>query len=209
VDTAPDLIDTLNLILSREGVQPFGFDEARTMIGAGVRPLIERGLQARHADLPNKLVDRLFEDFLEHYAAHIADRSRPFPGAAETIDQLASSGFLLAICTNKLEWLSKKLLDELGLSSKFAAICGQDTFAVKKPDAEMLYQTIRAARGDRQRTVMVGDSETDIRLARNAGVPVIAVDFGYTPTPIASHGPNATIGHFSQLIPAVRALPGF
>src|SRR5581483_10742419 len=138
VDTAPDLIDTLNVILSREGLEPVAFDEARPMIGGGVRPLLERALRTRHADLPNTVVDRLFGDFLEHYAAHIADRSRPFPGAVDAIDHLASSGFRLAICTNKLEWLSKRLLDELHLGSKFAAVCGQDTFGVKKPDAEVL-----------------------------------------------------------------------
>jgi phosphoglycolate phosphatase len=209
VDTAPDLIDTLNVILAREGLEPVAFDQARTMIGAGVRPLLERGLRARHANLPTELVDRLFEDFLDHYAIHIADRSRPFPGAVEMLDHLATRGFLLAICTNKLEWLSRKLLDALKLSAKFQTICGQDTFGVRKPDARVLGHTVHAARGDPRRTIMIGDSETDVRLARNAGVPVIAVDFGYTEKPVASFRPDVTISHFNELVAAIDSLPGF
>jgi phosphoglycolate phosphatase len=206
VDTAPDLIGTLNVILSREGLAPLSMAEARPLIGAGVRPLLERGLGKRQVGGEEGLLDRLFADFLEHYAAHIAERSRPFPGVEEMLDQLSARGFLLAVCTNKLEWLSVRLLEALKLGSKFRVICGQDTFGLKKPDAEFLRRTIRAAGGAENRTIMVGDSETDIRLARNAGVPAIAVDFGYTETPVARFEPDATISHFDQLPAALARL---
>src|SRR5690606_2056953 len=98
--------------------------------------------------------------------------------------RLEKQGFRFAVCTNKLEWLSVRLLDALDLSHRFAAICGQDTFGTPKPNPEMLRRTVRRAGGDPQDALMVGDSVTDIDTARAAGVPVIAVDFGYTETPV-------------------------
>lgn len=206
VDTAPDLVDTLNIILTRENAPPVAFDEARTMIGGGALALLKRGLEASGQSASPENLRRLFADFLDHYAAHIADRSRPFPGCEAALDRLGAAGCRLAVCTNKLEWLSRKLLDELNLTHRFSVICGQDTFGVQKPDPAVWTRTVTAAGGDGARAVMVGDSETDIRLARAAGVPVVAVDFGYTETPIASFQPDRTIGHFNELGPAVEEL---
>src|ERR1700754_4062258 len=106
VDTAPDLIDALNAILVREGLSPVAYDDARPMIGGGARMMMERGLAARGRDLSKPAVDRLYADFVAHYADHIADRSRPFPGLETALDQLAARGCVLTVCTNKLEWLS-------------------------------------------------------------------------------------------------------
>ena len=117
--------------------------------------------------LPPDEIDGLFEEYLELYAAHIADRSRPFPGLEAALDALAAQGCILAVCTNKLEWLSVRLLDALGLSARFAAICGQDTFPMRKPDPEMLRLTVARA-GGRSTAVMVGDSMTDVLTAKNA-----------------------------------------
>jgi phosphoglycolate phosphatase len=208
VDTAPDLVDTLNVILAREGLPPVPFDDARTMIGGGARAMLERGLRESGRTSPKDLVDRLFGHFLEHYAAHVADRSRPFPGAEAALDGLAAAGFHVAICTNKLEWLTRKLLDELKLTRMFCAIVGQDTFGVAKPDPAILHRLMAGAGADPARTIMVGDSETDIRVARAAAVPVIAVDFGYTEQPVATFKPDAVIGHFDRLIPAIESLIG-
>ncbi len=204
VDTAPDLIDTLNFILRREGLTPVAYDEARTMIGGGARAMLERGLGARGEPVPAGEHERLFADFIAHYSAHIADRSRPFPGVEDALEALAQSGFVLAVCTNKLEWLSRKLLDTLRLTDRFAAICGQDTFGVQKPNPLVWRKTIAAAQGDAARAVMIGDSGTDVALARAAGVPVIAVDFGYTERPIETFRPDRTISHFDRLVPAIH-----
>ena len=148
IDTAPDLIGTLNVILAREGLPAVPYETARSMIGGGARGMIERGLAAEGRGASKPEVDRLFAAFIEHYAAHIADGSRPFPQLNSALDRLATDGFRLAVCTNKLEWLAVRLLDALGLSSRFAAICGQDTFGVQKPDPEMLRRTIARAGGD-------------------------------------------------------------
>jgi len=208
VDTAPDLIDTLNAILTREGFAPIPFDDARAAIGGGAKLLLERGLSRTGAHVPPERLDALYQDFLSYYAAHIADRSRPFPGLDAALDALAADGFKLAVCTNKLEWLSVRLLDALDLRRRFAAICGQDTFGVAKPDPRILRRTIAAAGGDASRAVMVGDSATDIATARAAGVPVIAVDFGYTDTPVGKLGPDRVISRFDDLPEAVAALAG-
>jgi len=206
IDTAPDLIDTLNVILARHDVAPVAFNEARTMIGAGVKPLLQRGLASKGVQLPPEEIDRLFAEYLEVYAAHIADRSRPFPGLERALDGLTAQGCRLAVCTNKLEWLSVRLLDVFGLSPRFAAICGQDTFTMRKPDPDMLRLTIARAGGDTGHAVMVGDSMTDVATARAAAVPVIAVDFGYTETPPAELGADRLISHFDALPAAVAAL---
>jgi phosphoglycolate phosphatase len=206
VDTAPDLIDTLNLIFTRHGLPGLPFETARALIGRGARAMIERALAAEGRNSSPADVDQLYAPFIAHYAAHIADRSRPYPQVEMALDRLAAEGHRLAVCTNKLEFLSKHLLDTLRLAGRFAAICGQDTFGVQKPDPEIFLQTVRRAGGDPKRAVMIGDSETDIRTARAAGAPVIAVDFGYTDAPVATLRPDWIIGSFAALPAAIADL---
>jgi len=206
VDTAPDLIETLNVVFTRDGLPPLDYAAARDMIGGGARRMIESALKLQGLVLTEGVVDRLFADFIAHYRAHVADRSQPFPGLDAALDRLAPRGCQFAVCTNKLESLSRLLLEALGLSRRFAAICGQDTFGMQKPDPEILRRTIRAAGDALQRAVMVGDSGTDIATARAAGVPVVAVDFGYSETPVRELGPDRVISHFDHLADAVFAL---
>ncbi|WP_407180877.1 HAD family hydrolase [Bradyrhizobium sp. STM 3562] len=206
VDTAPDLISALNFVLEREGLPAVPLASARKMIGAGARKLIERGLEAEGRFTSAEDVTRLTADFIDHYADHIADASRPFEGLEEALDDLAAGGHLLAVCTNKLEWLSKRLLDQLGLSGRFAAICGADTFGVSKPDPAILRQTVGRAGGEVSSTIMVGDSGTDVGVARRASVPVIGVSFGYTDVPIAELKPDRVIHHMRDLPSAVEDL---
>ena len=203
VDTAPDLVATLNVIFAREGVPPVDYDAARNMVGGGARAMIERGLAADGRKLAATEIDRLVGDFIAHYAAHIADRSRPFPGLEAALDDLAARGCRFAVCTNKLEWLSVRLLDALSLSQRFVAICGADTFGMSKPNPELLRRTIARADGHPDRAVMVGDSISDIATARAAGVPVVAVDYGYTETPVGEFGPDRVISALPDLPNAV------
>jgi phosphoglycolate phosphatase len=206
VDTAPDLVATLNIVFAREGLPPVPYQEARTMIGGGARRMIERGLAAEGRPIVREDVDRMFDEFIEYYSAHIADESRPFPGLENALDALAGKGARFAVCTNKLEGLSKKLLDVLGLAPRFTAICGQDTFGVQKPDPAILRRTIAQAGGEPSRTIMVGDSGNDVDVARAAAVPVIAVDFGYTEVPVSRLEPDRIISHFDELPEAVASL---
>ena len=204
VDTAPDLIDTLNVVLGREGVPPVRYDRARTLIGHGARRMIEGGLAlAGRTDCD---VERMLADFITHYADHVADRSQPFPGVEWALDTLAERGCTLAVCTNKLEWLSVRLLASLGLAGRFAAICGPDTFGVQKPHPGALLGTLQRAGGSRDLAVMVGDSQTDIATARAALVPVVAVDFGYTVIPVAELEPDKIISTYNALPGTIAAL---
>ena len=157
IDTAPDLIDTLNMVFAREGWPPVPYETARNMIGGGARMMITRGIAAEGIVLAPTKLEQLFADFIAHYAEHVADRSRPFPGLIEALDRLASDGYRFAVCTNKLERLSVLLLKQLRLADRFAAICGQDTFGVQKPDPEVLRRTIAAAGGSLTQAVMIGD----------------------------------------------------
>jgi phosphoglycolate phosphatase len=199
VDTAPDLIETLNVVLGREGLPAIGYDEARLLVGGGARRMIERGVASEgHARTAADL-DRMFKDFIAYYADHVADRSRAFPGVAEALDTLAARGCRFAVCTNKLEWLSVRLLKALGLADRFVAICGQDTFGIQKPHPDALHATLRKAGGTISRAVMVGDSQIDIATAQAAGMPIIAVDFGYTDVPVTQLAPDRIISHFNAL----------
>ena len=206
VDTAPDLIETLNVVFAREGLPAVDYAAARNMIGGGARRMIESGLKFDGRPPDAGTLDRMFNDFISYYAAHVADRSRPFPGLEKALDLLAAKGCRFAVCTNKLEGLSRLLLEALGLTGRFEAICGQDTFHIQKPDPEILRRTIEAAGGDTRHAIMVGDSGTDIATARAAGIPVVAVDFGYSETPIAELGADRLISHFDDLAAAVLEL---
>jgi phosphoglycolate phosphatase len=188
---------------------PVPYEEARRLIGGGAKMMIERALQTEGRICTPAALDQLYGEFVAHYADRIADRSRPFPGLEPALNALAARGHRLAVCTNKLEWLSLRLLHALGLAAYFAAICGQDTFGVQKPDPEMLRRTIACAGGRWECAVMVGDSATDIQTARAARVPIVGVDFGYTEIPLAQLKPDRLIGSFADLPAAVLdLLPG-
>ena len=206
IDTAPDLIHTLNLVLTQEGLSAVPYATARNLIGGGAQVMIRRALAAEGRDATEAEMDRLYAAFIAYYSEHIADRSRPFPGLDSALNDLRAAGHELAVCTNKLEWLSLRLLKALNLTHRFAAICGPDTFGVMKPDPEVFRQTVRRAGGEPSRAIMVGDSKTDIHTGRAARVPVIAVDFGYTDVPIASLLPDRIISSFSELPAAIGDL---
>jgi phosphoglycolate phosphatase len=206
VDTAADLMGTLNMILAREGAQPLPIEKAHSLLGAGARALIERGFALDGRRLDEARMDLLYRDFLDHYAERIADESRPFDGVEAQLIRLRDQGHCLAVCTNKVTWHSRKLLEALDLSRYFSAICGRDAFAFCKPDPRHLTLTIAEAEGDAARAIMIGDSATDIETARRAGLPSICVDFGYTDIPAVDLGATRVISHFDELGSAIEEI---
>ena len=156
VDTAPDLINALNHVLEREGLPPVPLASARNMIGAGARKLIERGLEVEGHAVSIGELDRMMRAFIDYYADHIVDESRPFEGLEAALDDLESRGYRFAVCTNKLEWLSKLLIDRLGMTHRFAAICGADTFGVAKPDPAILHRQMKKVAPGRLPEVRAG-----------------------------------------------------
>ncbi|MFL5120326.1 MAG: phosphoglycolate phosphatase [Microvirga sp.] len=205
-DTAPDIVTTLNVILAPEGLPPLPLKKARNLIGAGARALIERGFEAVGRELTPAHLDELYRDFLAYYAKNLCVETRLYPGVVEALDRLDAEGFRLAVCTNKVERHSVRLLEALGIGERFAAICGRDTFPYIKPDPRHLTLTIDKADGDPRQAVMVGDSRADITTAKAAGVPAVAVSFGYTDIPVRALDPDVVIDRFDQLFEAVQDL---
>lgn len=199
IDTAPDLIDSLNHTIASADLAPVTFDDLTHLVGQGARVMIKRAFELRKVKLEEAETDALFSIFVEHYRQNMPGKSQPFPGAVECLERLAAAGMTLAICTNKSEALALPLIEALGLSNHFAAITGGDTFAVRKPDAAHIFGTIEKAKATRDHAVMVGDSINDILAAKNAGVPSIGVDFGYSDVPITSLSPSTVISHFDAL----------
>ncbi len=205
-DTAPDLIATLNVIMAREGLPAVPVAAARDIIGAGARAMVERGFEAAGLELTPRRSEELFRFFLAHYAEHLCEGSVLFPNVTGALDDLAARGYRLAVCTNKVELHARRLLDALGIADRFAAICGRDTFPYYKPDPRHLTMTIAQAEGDPARAIMVGDSRTDITTAKEAGIPVVAVPFGYTDVPVEELAPDVVIQDFADLGQAVARI---
>jgi phosphoglycolate phosphatase len=199
VETAPDLLDSLNHCLGLAKIAAVDEGRLRSYVGMGGKVMIQRAFAAQNAPLTEDHLAELLVAFLDHYTANIPGRSLTFPGAEAAMARFEDAGWKLAVCTNKFEALSRKLLESLGLAHRFQAICGQDTFAFRKPDPRHLLETIRMAGGDVEAAVMVGDSVTDIDTAKAAGIPVVAVDFGYTDRHVSAFEPSRVISHFDEL----------
>jgi len=206
VDTAPDLVAATNHVLEHMGLAPVCEKSLRPWIGHGAKYMVEHAIGDRAAQLTPAEHDRLLERYLEYYGANIAVGSQPFEGTIAALERFQAAGARLAVCTNKMEGMSRALLDALDMSRFFAAIAGRDTLPNFKPHPEHLLGTIRLAGGEPSRAVMIGDSRTDIATAKAAGVPVIAVSFGYTETPVHELEPDAVIDTYAELEPAIAAL---
>ncbi len=205
VDTGPDLTAALNHALVSLGRPPVPEAMVRDMVGSGALKLIERGLAATGED-ETALRQAMLPIFLDHYAANIAVRSRPYPGCEAALDALAGEGCRLAICTNKRTDLSRLLVDALGWGGRFAAILGSDAVPARKPDPGHLLATIAAAGGDPADALFVGDTHFDSQAAQAAGIPFVAVAFGFATEPVDSLGADAVIDHYDALVPAIARL---
>lgn len=199
VDSAPDLVGTLNTILAEEGIAPLPFADARAFIGHGARRLMERGFAAQGQAIAPEAMPELFGRFIAHYETRIADESRPFPGVVEALTDMKAAGARLAVCTNKLTGLSNQVLRALDLAPFFDAVIGADAAPAAKPDARHLFAAVEAAGGDPRRAVMVGDAGTDAGAARAAKVPLILVSFGYTEVPVEDLGADILLHSFADM----------
>jgi len=206
VDTAPDLMSTLNTVLGEEGLPPLAYEMAPLLVGRGAKVMLERGFAADGRPLEEPDASRLFARYIEHYLVHCADQSRPFPGVLEALDRLEAEGAILAVCTNKRTDLSLAVMGALNLTSRFKVIVGADMAPRPKPDASHLLHTIELAGGDPRRALMVGDSINDVLAARNANVPIVLVSFGYTDIPPRDMDADALIDRFDELYNQVMRL---
>lgn len=199
VDTAPDLLASLNAVLTRAGHRPVKPTELRNMVGHGVRALFERAFKETGTPVSPEDLARYSDEFMAHYRENIARESRPFPGVVETLKRLADAGAKLGVCSNKPQELTDLLLAQLDLARHFGAVYGGGKAAQNKPAPDHVLELVDALEGSRGRAVLIGDSTVDVAAARAAGIPVIVMSYGYTPVAASELGADAVADDFSAL----------
>ncbi len=206
VDSNRDLAPAVNHALSLEGRPAISAGEVRHLIGGGARRMLERALEHTGGAVPAARFEELAAELLDHYGAHIADNTIAYDGCLAALDDLAARGCALAICTNKVESLARELIERLGMTARFACILGGDTLGPgrAKPAPDMIHEAVRLCGGGR--FAMIGDSSYDTLAAKAAGVPVVALSFGYNDLPVDQLGANAVIDHYDELVPALERI---
>ncbi len=206
VDTAPDLIAATNHVMGQMGRPRAPDDLVRPQVSHGALAMIKAAIGPEADSWPEDRLYPLFDQFIAYYQSNIAVESRPFPGLIAALDRAEAAGHRLAVCTNKRESLARQLLGALGMEARFAAIAGRDTFPVYKPDPGHLTGTIALAAGDPRRAILIGDSGVDVATAKAAGIPVIAVSFGYSAPPVETFAPDHLLHHYDDFDAAVLKL---
>lgn len=206
VDSNRDLAPAINHALSTLGRPAIAPDATRKLIGGGSRRMLERAMELTGGMPGEPEFENCYGELLVHYEAHIADHTVPYPGCLDALDALLARGCRLAVITNKIEVYSRKLLDALGMAERFAVILGGDTLGPgrAKPAPDMIDTAILMGGGGS--FAMVGDSTYDVRAARNAKVPVVALSFGYNDLPAAELGADAVIDHYDELVETLERL---
>ncbi len=204
VDTAPDLMASTNHVLGLLGRRAITMQEVRSFVGHGAKALIERGCNATGAPVEPADLERLYQAFIVYYSENIAVNSQIFPGVVQLLERCHEAGIKCGVCTNKLESLSVRLIDEIGLARHFGCIIGPDTVGIAKPNPAPYFEAVRRLGVAPEHSIMFGDSETDILTAKAAGVPVIAVPFGYTPQPVETYNPDYLVQHYDEIWPLLE-----
>ena len=206
VDSNRDLAPAVNHALAIVGRPAIPAEATVKLIGGGARRMLERAMELTGGMPDEAEFEACYGALLGHYEAHIADHTVPYPGCLDALDALLERGCKLAVITNKIEVYSRKLLGALGMAERFAIILGGDTLGPgrAKPAPDMIDTAILMCGGGR--FAMVGDSSYDVRAAKNAKVPVVALSFGYNDMPVEDLGADAVIDHYDQLVETLTRL---
>jgi len=206
IDSAPDILAAADHALRVHGLEPDPamLDELKYCVGTGARVLLETALERMGECRSQGEVDALLNDLLERYARHIADETTVYPAADLVLARLKEIGFRIAVCTNKKQAMARAVMQKLGLMQHVHAVAGRDTLPVHKPDPGHLIGAVILADGNPNRSIMVGDTATDVQTAKRAGIPVIVVDFGYSATPVHELGADQVIAGYGELEQAVQ-----
>jgi phosphoglycolate phosphatase len=205
VDSAADIAAALNRTLEEFNLAPYPPETVRTMIGGGLKQLLDRALGAR--DLQQDARDRASARLVELYAAEPAVLSRLYPGVAATLDALRESGIAVGLCTNKPGHISREILRELAIFDRFGCLNCGDGDLPNKPHPAGLLKVIETLGAEPSTTIMVGDSVIDVEAARAAHLSgVVLVSHGYSVTPVSELGADAVINHLHELVPALALL---
>lgn len=204
IDSVPDVRNALNVMLSQRDRRPLSVDEVRLTVGEGARVMLDRVFAATGG--PETDFDGALADYLAAYSARPVMDTVVYAGAVAALQRLAAAGTRLAICTNKPSGVTTLVLEALGLTSLFSAIVGGDSLPFRKPDPRHVLETLRMMDITPERAAYVGDSETDVVAAKGAGLPVVAVTFGYAHHDVENLGADVLIDHFDRLDHALAEL---
>jgi phosphoglycolate phosphatase len=204
VDSAPDLAYALNQVLRADGRNPLSVKDVAGMVGDGVAKLVERGFNATGG--PAIDPEGLLSAFHAIYLNSASNLTKLYPGVLETLRTLRSDGYRMGLCTNKPIAPTNALLNALNLTEFFDAVAGGDSFPVRKPDPEHVNGVLTLLGSTAQNTIMIGDSKTDVAAAKNAGVAVIAVSYGYPRCPIEELDANIVIDSFDAVPAAIATI---
>lgn len=204
-DTSYDIGNALNHALALAGRPLVPLDDVTRLIGGGSEQLLRAAL-SESGGVDEAAFGGLQAALLDFYADNIAHHTVLFVGGVAMLDALAARGVTLAVATNKKEHLAVRLLEQLGLAHRFAAIIGGDTLGpgTAKPLPDMLHAMVERCGGGR--AAFVGDTTFDVGAARAAGLPVVAVRFGFCDLPPDELGADLVVDHFDDLVGALEAL---
>lgn len=182
IDSVPDVCAAINRALAAASLGAVALDDVRGMVGWGARVMLEKAVAAAAPGalaLSDVAMTRLVDSYLGFYRQEPAVRTLIYPGVIEVLEKLAAKGVLMGVCTNKPHAMTNVVLDALDMTRFFRGIAGADAVPFRKPDARHVHHTIGLMGAEGRVAVMVGDSETDMAAGRNAGLPVVAVTYGY------------------------------
>ena len=215
-DTSADLLNAANVALEPRGLPMLRLDQDKAYAGRGGRSMIRRSMEIAgdDPDVPRNLAltDAIYPELLEAYSGALAVETHLFPGVVECLDVLEADDWALGVCTNKPERMALAVLEALGVLHRFGAMLGADTLKVRKPDPTHVLETARRCGASMRRSVMIGDTVTDLKAAHAARIPCVLTRFGFAAEPLDQLKPDAVIDTFDELplvmnrlIPAVTS----
>jgi phosphoglycolate phosphatase len=206
IDSAPDVCAAVNVVLAKTGRREISLEEVHGMIGEGAEPLLRRAFMATGAPLTEAALPDARSQFNDAYRADPTKHTIIFPGVRDVLQELHRRGLRLGICTNKPHKSTEIVLEALGMARYFHGVAGGDLYAYRKPDGQHVTSTLDLMAARNLRAVMVGDSGTDAAAARAAGLPMVAVSYGYAKTEPKDIDADVLIDDFSTLPQALDRL---
>ena len=207
IDSLPDVLASLNLLLAEEKRRPLRIKELRSLVGRGVNPMVEDayGITGKVIASSTELEDAVHR-YIGHYKANPVGHTVIFPNVIDTLGKLKGDGFRMGICTNKPYEMTLLVLKGLGINIFFDGVTGGDNLQFNKPDPRHILTTLKLMKSGPSRAVMVGDSRVDAEAGRNAGLPIIAVNYGYNEEPVESLEVDSVIDDFALLPQTITEL---